>query len=109
MMDDLGAVPERITKNIGCVKTLTFSAKSDQGRVLDLKIRDREFRAKLSEFLCANGLEDPLSWTSRIVTEEERWVLSFDKWQFDDGAGSHARTGGADGDIAPGADARPVA
>ena len=87
LMEDVSVVPERITKNITCVKTLTFSPKSDQGRILDLKIRDRDFRAKLSEFLCANGLEDPIAWTSRIVTEKERWALSFDKWQFDDGAG----------------------
>ena len=87
LMDDVATVPERITKNISCVKTLTFSPKSDQGRVLDLKIRDREFRAKLSEFLCANGMEDPLSWTSRIVAEKDRWALSFDKWPFDEGAG----------------------
>ncbi len=87
LMDDAAAVPERIAKNISCVKTLTLSPKSDQGRVLDLKLRDREFRAKLSEFLCSNGLEDPQSWTSRIVCEKERWGLSFDKWPFDEDAG----------------------
>lgn len=87
LLDDLATVPNRLEKNRKCVDDLTFSTKSDRGRVLDLKLSDRPFRARLSDFLAETGLEDPLVWTSRIVSEKAHWSLSFDKWQFESGAG----------------------
>jgi len=87
LLDDAVAVPNRLAKNLECVDKLTFSTKSDRGRVLDLKLNDRAFRAKLSDFLAETGLEDPQVWTRRIVNEKQFWPVSFDKWQFEAGAG----------------------
>jgi len=87
LLDDPAAVPYRIAKNLECVDKLTFSTKSERSRVLDIKLKDRAFRAKLSDFLSDAGLEDPLAWNRRIVAEKQLWPFSFDKWEFEDGAG----------------------
>ena len=87
LLDDSTAIPHRLTKNLKCVDILTFSTKSERSRVLDLKLKDRAFRSKLSDFLVESGLEDPLAWNRRIVAERQFWPLSFDKWQFEDGTG----------------------
>jgi len=87
LLDDPAALPYRIAKNLECVDKLTFSTKSERSRVLDIKLKDRTFRAKLSDFLAETGLEDPLAWNRRIVTEKQLWQFSFDKWEFEDGAG----------------------
>ena len=87
LMDDPASLPNRLTKNLECVDSLTFSTKSERSRVLDLKLKDRAFRARLSDFFVENGLEDPLLWNRRIVSERQFWPLSFDKWEFEDGAG----------------------
>jgi hypothetical protein len=87
LLDDATAIPHRLTKNLECVDKLTYSTKSERSRVLDLKLKDRAFRAKLGDFLAECGLEDPLIWNRRIVDEKQLWSLSFDKWEFEDGAG----------------------
>ena len=87
LLEDSAAVPSRLTKNLACVEKLTFSTKSERGRVLDLKLKDRVFRGKLGDLLCESGLEEPLVWTRRIVAEKALWPLSFDKWQFEAGEG----------------------
>ena len=87
ILDDAASVPHRLTKNLDCVDKLTFSTKSERGRVLELRLKEPAFRGKLSDFLCETGLEDPLAWTRRIVIEKALWPLSFDKWMFEDGAG----------------------
>lgn len=87
LLDDPTSVPQRLSKNLECVDRLTHSTKSERGRVLDLRLKDPAFRGKLSDFLCETGLEDPLTWTRRIVAEKAMWPLSFDKWQFEEGAG----------------------
>jgi len=87
LLDDSTTAPNRLAKNLECLDKLTFSTKSDRGRVLDLKLSDRAFRSKLSDFLAETGLEDPPVWTRRIVAEKQFWPLSFDKWQFEAGAG----------------------
>lgn len=87
LLDDATTAPNRLAKNLECVEKLTFSTKSDRGRVLDLKLGDRVLRAKLSDFLAESGLEDPRVWSRRIVVEKQLWGLSFDKWKFEAGAG----------------------
>jgi DNA phosphorothioation-dependent restriction protein DptH len=87
LLDDHAAIPNRLTKNLECVDKLTFSTKSEQSRVLDLKLKDRAFRSKLGEFFAETGLEDPKPWTRRIVAERQLWALSFDKWGFEEGSG----------------------
>ena len=87
LLDEPSALPQRLAKNLECVDKLTFSTKSDRSRVLDLKLKDRTLRAKLSDFLVESGLEDPVVWSRRMVSERQFWSLSFDKWDFEDGAG----------------------
>lgn len=87
LLDDAAIAANRLAKNLECVENLTFSTKSDRGRVLDLKLADRTFCARLGDFLAETGLEDPLAWTRRIVAERQLWALSFDKWPFEPGAG----------------------
>ena len=87
LLDDCATVPNRLAKNLECVNRLTFSTKSERGRLLDLKLKDRIFRSKLGDYLFQIGLEDPLLWARRIVSEKALWPLSFDKWEFEDGAG----------------------
>jgi hypothetical protein len=76
--------PARITRNRDCVTTLTWSARSERGRVLDLGLADPTFRAELSAFASEAGLEDPRSWTRRIAHDRSRWSLAFNRWVFDD-------------------------
>ena len=87
LLDDPSTATSRLVRNLDCVKTLTYSTKSERGRVLELGLEEKDFRTKLSAFLSETGLEDPTHWTSRIVTEKANWVLSFDKWVFGDGGG----------------------
>ena len=76
--------PARVARNRECVEKLTWSAKSERGRVLDLGLRDRGFRAELGNFAAEAGLEDPRAWTRRIVHDRNCWGLAFNKWIFDD-------------------------
>ena len=76
----------RLSRHLQCLETLTFSEKSERGRVLDLGLKDRDFRSTLAEFLTDMGLEDPVSWPRRIFSEGgKKRTFWFDKWLFDDG------------------------
>ena len=77
--------PARIARNRDCVGKLTWSAKSERGRVLDLGLSTRGLRAQLGDFVAEAGLEDPRSWTRRIVLDRGLWSLAFNRWEFDDG------------------------
>ena len=79
-------VPIRLSRNLDKVKALTWSGKSERGRVLELGLSNRAFRALLANFVAEVGLEDPRRWTRRIVTEREHWQLSFHHWRFDEEA-----------------------
>ncbi len=75
--------PMRIERNLQCVELLTTSPKSERGRVMDLGLKDTDFKRKLGNFLVDSELEDPYSWTRQIVLDEDNWGLSFDKWEFE--------------------------
>jgi len=77
--------PARIARNRDCVGKLTWSAKSERGRVLDLALATRGLRAQLGDFVAGTGLEDPCSWTRRIVLDRGLWSLAFNRWEFEDG------------------------
>lgn len=95
---ELGMVPDlklveggtvsigRLIWHLQCLETLTFSQQSERGRVLELGLKDQDFRSGLAEFLMEAGLEDPLVWTRRVLSEggKERRFW-FDRWSFDDG------------------------
>lgn len=93
---ELGLVPDfkvfldpahaagRIVRNMEAMRVLTWSSKSERGRVLDLGLIDRAFRAQLGHYVAEIGLEDPRVWTRRIVVEREHRGLSFHHWRFDE-------------------------
>lgn len=87
LLDQLSAATGRLAKNAECVELLTTSSKSERGRVLDLDLRDADFRRRLGDYLTTVGLEDPRRWTRGIVADERNWPLAFDKWSFVEGAG----------------------
>ena len=77
--------PARVSRNRECVEKLTWSPKSERGRVLDLGLTNRGFRVQLGNFAAEAGLEEPRSWTRRIVLDRNYWGLAFNKWEFEDG------------------------
>src|SRR5207249_6878046 len=83
LLTDLARAPMRVSRNLETVRILTWSGKSERGRVLELGLSERSFRTQLANFLAEVGLEDPRSWTRCIVTERENWKFSFHHWKFD--------------------------
>ncbi|MBD2830317.1 hypothetical protein ID875_26365 [Streptomyces globisporus] len=63
---------------------MTASNRSERQRVLDLGLSDGDFAAKLAGFATRCGLEDPVVWTRRVVTDRENWGLSFGNWRIDE-------------------------
>lgn len=92
MVPDLKLIEEgiisigKLNRHLQCLETLTFSQKSERGRVLELGLKDRDFRSAFAEFLTDVGLENPVLWTRRVFSEggKER-TFWFDRWLFDDG------------------------
>jgi hypothetical protein len=84
LLEDAGKAPGRLSKNLDCVSVLTFSSRSERGRVVELQLADKSLTRRLGDFLVETGVEDPLSWTSRLVFEPANWTLTFDKWKFED-------------------------
>lgn len=75
---------DRVRRNRESVQGLTWSPHSERRRVLELKLADPSFRAKLGKFLEETGLDDPRTWTKRIVLERQHWGLAFHQWRFGD-------------------------
>lgn len=82
---DPARVPQRLGRNRDCVAKITWSAKSERGRVLDLGLKNRAFRNELGNYLTEAGVEDPRQWTRRIVLDRTLWALAFNRWEFEDG------------------------
>lgn len=77
--------PLRIKRNRASVKKLTWSDKTERGRVLDLELTDPAMRTQLGNFLTTTGVEEPHTWTRRLVFDRTCWPLAFHRWQFADG------------------------
>lgn len=77
--------PARVGRNRDCVEKLTWSPKSERGRVLDLNLTNRGFQVRLGNFAAEAGLEAPRTWTRRIVLDRNNWDLAFNRWEFEDG------------------------
>lgn len=77
--------PLRLVRNRESVEKLTWSARSERGRVGELGLSKRAFRNQLGNFLAEAGTEDPRQWTRRIVIDRSLWPLAFNKWEFEDG------------------------
>ncbi len=85
LLQDPTKTPQRLTRNRECVAKLTWSPKSERGRVLDLGLTQRAFRNQLGSFVAEAGLEEPRAWTRRIVMDRSLWPLAFNRWEFEDG------------------------
>jgi hypothetical protein len=85
LFNEPAKVPQKLMRNRDCVAKITWSAKSERGRVLDLGLMNRGFRNELGTYLTDVGVEDPKQWTRRIVLDRNLWKLAFNRWEFEDG------------------------
>jgi DNA phosphorothioation-dependent restriction protein DptH len=76
--------PQRLVRNRECVEKLTWSARSERGRVGELGLAKRAFRSTLGNLLAEAGTDDPRQWARRIVVDRALWPLAFNKWEFED-------------------------
>ncbi len=77
--------PMRMLRNRECVEKVTWSTRSERGRVGELGLVKRAFRNSLGNFLAEVGTGDPRQWGRRIVVDRALWPLGFNKWEFEDG------------------------
>jgi hypothetical protein len=77
---DRAQVRTRVTKNLRQVRILDRADRSVRQRVIDLRLRDQAFRARLADLVVRTGLDDVRTWTRRIVAEPANWPLSFHRW-----------------------------
>lgn len=77
--------PLRLVRNRECVQKLTWSTRSERGRVGDLGLANRAFRNLLGDFLAEAGTDDPRQWARRIVVDKSLWQFAFNRWEFEDG------------------------
>lgn len=75
-----GQVAARARTNLDAMHTLTTSPHSERQRVLELGLTDADLQRRLAEFAARIGLEDPRSWTRRIVIDSANWRLGFHEW-----------------------------
>ena len=85
IFSDPARAPARVARNRECVGKITWSSRSERGRVLELGLSKRAFRNQLGDFLAEAGVEDPRTWTRRIVLDRNLWPLAFNRWEFEDG------------------------
>jgi DNA phosphorothioation-dependent restriction protein DptH len=86
LLHDPARTPSRVARNRECVKRLTWSSRSERGRVLDLGLKKGAFVGQLGEFLVEAGVEDPREWTRRIVLDRTCWKFAFHRWEFEEGS-----------------------
>lgn len=84
LLNDPTKAPARIARNRNAVRMLTWSARSERGRVLELGLKKGPFQAQLGEFLTDAGVEDPRDWTRRIVLDRACWKFAFHRWEFEE-------------------------
>ncbi len=77
--------PARLVRNRECVEKLTWSVRSERGRVGELELTKRAFKNLLGNFLAEAGTDDPRQWARRIVVDKSHWQLAFNRWEFEDG------------------------
>ena len=75
-----GQADARARANIDAMRTLTFVPRSERQRVLELGLTDASLQRRLAEFAADAGLDDPRSWTRRIVVDSANWRLGFHEW-----------------------------
>ena len=55
LLTDLARASLRVSRNLEKVRTLTWSGKSERGRVVELGLSERAFRTQLGELSCGSG------------------------------------------------------
>jgi DNA phosphorothioation-dependent restriction protein DptH len=103
LLQDPTRAPSRIVRNRESMKRMTWSSRSERGRVLDLGLKKGAFLAQLGEFFVEAGVEDPRDWTRRIVLDRACWKFAFHRWEFEDGTDEHEHVfvGDVDVDLPP--------
>jgi DNA phosphorothioation-dependent restriction protein DptH len=84
LLNDATKAPARIGRNCDCVRTLTWSPRSERGRVLELGLKKGAFQTQLAELLADSGVEDPREWTRRIVLDRACWQFAFHRWELEE-------------------------
>lgn len=84
LLTDPTKAPARIARNRDAVRTLTWSSRSERGRVLELGLKKGPFQAQLGAFLTDAGVEDPREWTGRVVLDRACWKFAFHRWEFEE-------------------------
>lgn len=84
LLNDPTKAPTRMALNRDCVGTLTWSSRSERGRVLELGLKKGPFQAQFGEFLTDASVEDPREWTRRIVLDRACWKFAFQRWEFEE-------------------------
>jgi DNA phosphorothioation-dependent restriction protein DptH len=75
----------RLNRNLECVRTITWSTRTERARALDLGLADAGFCRRLGEFFSAATLSNPREWARKIVVDPANWPLAFNRWVFEDG------------------------
>ena len=85
LLNDPTKTPARMARNRASVRAITWSARSERGRVLELGLKKGAFQVQLGEFLTDAGVEDPRDWTRRIALDRACWRFAFHRWEFEEG------------------------
>jgi hypothetical protein len=84
LFSDLTQVRTQVTQNLRAVQILGRPDRTVRQRVVDLRLREAAFRARLADLVVRTGLDDARSWTRRIVADPANWPLSFHRWPLPD-------------------------
>ena len=77
--------PARLNRNLECMRTITWSNRTERARALELGLDDPSFCKRLGDYFAAVSVASPRDWTRRIVQEPQNWPLAFNRWLFEDG------------------------
>jgi hypothetical protein len=80
LFTDPSLIRTRTGQNVRAMRVLDHADRPERQRVLELGLTEPAFRARLATFVAASGLDDPYSWTRRIVMDRANWNLSFHRW-----------------------------
>ena len=79
---DPGMVNGKIRRNLDSVLNLMTSHKSVRGRITNLGLSDKALESRLFTYFEKYDIQEPESWTHPIATNSSWWIISFDKWKF---------------------------
>jgi hypothetical protein len=77
--------PARLNRNLECMRTITWSTRTERARALELGLDDPAFCKKLGDYFAVASVASPREWTRGIVQDPQNWPLAFNRWLFEDG------------------------